>query len=171
MLLIEPDKRSPEWAVKLAYAEKPDERFYVPPNLFLLGLMNTADRSLAVVDYALRRRFGFVTVRPGFGEDAFAAHLGECGVTGAMVARIHARRGELNEAIAADKTSLGLGFCIGHSFFASPPELAAGVADGGADAEEAWYRRVVETEIAPLLEEYWSDAPDKAEDWRRRLLA
>ena len=134
--------------------------------------MNTADRSLAVVDYALRRRFGFVTVRPGFGEGAFAAHLGERGVTGAMVARIRARMGELNEAIAADKTSLGPGFCIGHSFFASPPESIAGaVGNGGAEAEEAWYRRVVETEIAPLLEEYWFDAPDKAEDWPRRLLA
>jgi hypothetical protein len=171
MLLIEPDKRSPEWAVKLAYAEKPGERFYVPPNLFLLGLMNTADRSLAVVDYALRRRFGFVTVRPGFGEGAFSSHLGERGVTGAMVARIRARMGELNEAIAADKTSLGPGFCIGHSFFASPPLVAVTAADGGAETEEAWYRRVVETEIAPLLEEYWFDAPDKAEDWRRRLLA
>ena len=52
MLLIEPDKRAPEWGVKLAYALSADERFYVPPNLYLLGMMNTADRSLSLVDYA-----------------------------------------------------------------------------------------------------------------------
>ena len=72
MLLIEPDKRSSKWAVKLAYSEKPEETFYVPANLYLLGLMNTADRSLAVVDYALRRRFAFKTLAPGFEADTFS---------------------------------------------------------------------------------------------------
>ena len=84
-----------------------------------------------------------------------------------------ARMGELNEAIASDKTNLGPGFCLGHSFFASltdPPGMAFGPEAPDAD-EEAWYRRVVRTEIQPLLEEYWFDAPDKAEDWVRKLLA
>ncbi len=84
--------------------------------------------------------------------------------------------GELNEAIAADRASLGPGFCVGHSFFASPPGrngagTAHGVAAPSGEAEEDWYRRVVETEIAPLLAEYWFDDPAKAEDWRARLLA
>jgi hypothetical protein len=173
MLLIEPDKRSPEWAVKLAYAEEPDERFYVPANLFLLGMMNTADRSLAVVDYALRRRFAFVTVPPGFGEKAFTAHLEGKGVSEATIEQICGRMGELNQAISADRTNLGPGFCIGHSFFSSPPALppANGSANDAAVAEERWYRRVVETEIVPLLEEYWFDDPTKAAEWHQQLLA
>ena len=72
MLLIEPDKRGPDWAVKLVYAEKAEERFYVPSNVFILGMMNTADRSLAVVDYALRRGFAFATIHPAFGEGHIA---------------------------------------------------------------------------------------------------
>nr|WP_272874898.1 DUF3578 domain-containing protein [Roseomonas marmotae] len=172
MLLIEPDKRAPEWAVKLAYAEKADERFYVPPNVFLLGMMNTADRSLAVVDYALRRRFAFVTLEPGFGEGSFRTHLTERGVSTALQERICSRMGTLNAAIRDDRTNLGPGFCIGHSFFSSPPRLPEG--EGGSlspDAEAAWYQRVIETEVAPLLEEYWFDDPAQAEAWRSKLLA
>src|SRR6266446_1385181 len=80
MLLIEPDKRSSKWAVKLAYSEKPEETFYVPANLYLLGLMNTADRSLAVVDYALRRRFAFLDLRPAFTNPEFQSFLEAGGV-------------------------------------------------------------------------------------------
>ena len=71
MMLIEPDKRGPDYAIPLAYSTSPIHRFYVPDNVYLLGMMNTADRSLAVVDYALRRRFAFVTLEPAFGEDRF----------------------------------------------------------------------------------------------------
>jgi hypothetical protein len=171
MLLIEPDKRAPEWAVKLAYAEKADERFYVPPNVFLLGMMNTADRSLAVVDYALRRRFAFVTVEPGFGEASFKAHLAAARVSDGMIDRIRTRMGELNQAIAADRSNLGAGFCVGHSFFASPPAAGEGTDPLPTEVEEAWFRRVIETEIAPLLYEYWFDDPTQADAWRGKLLA
>lgn len=82
MLLIEADKRDTKWGVRLAYS--PDETFHVPANLFILGLMNTADRSLAVVDYALRRRFAFRTVAAGFESDKFHDHLAAHGVMRAL---------------------------------------------------------------------------------------
>jgi hypothetical protein len=162
MLLIEPDKRSPEWAVKLAYAEKAEERFYVPSNVFILGMMNTADRSLAVVDYALRRRFAFATIHPAFGEEVFRAHLVAYGVAEVTADQLIERMMALNDAIAADTTNLGRGYRIGHSFFTP----------GGVQGERgaAWYKAVVETEIVPLLQEYWFDQPDKVAHWRARLL-
>jgi 5-methylcytosine-specific restriction enzyme B len=163
MLLIEPDKRSSEWATKLAYAPAAEERFYVPPNVFLLGMMNTADRSLSFVDYALRRRFGFVTLGPEYTSDNFRQHLLKKGASAEMVDRIVGRMSSLNEDIAADKTNLGPGFCIGHSFSC----LAA--ADETLD--EKWYQRVVSAEIVPLLEEYWFDNAARTDEWRDRLLA
>jgi len=162
MLLIEPDKRSSDWAVKLAYAEKAEERFYVPSNVFILGMMNTADRSLAVVDYALRRRFAFATVPPAFGESAFRAHLLARDVATELADQLIERMTALNAAIAADTTNLGRGYCIGHSFF-----TPAGDGEHGS----GWYRKIVETEIVPLLEEYWFDQPDKVAQWSARLLA
>ena len=104
MLLIEADKRHSDWGVKLAYAERAEERFYVPENVFILGLMNTADRSLAVVDYALRRRFSFATVTPAFSSPAFRSHLKAMGVEGAVRDKLIERMLALNEAIATDTT-------------------------------------------------------------------
>jgi 5-methylcytosine-specific restriction protein B len=163
MLLIEPDKRSPEWATKLAYAPAAEERFYVPPNVFLLGMMNTADRSLSIVDYALRRRFAFVTLRPEYASGKFRRQLLNKGASAEMVDRIVERMSSLNEAIAADQVNLGSGFCIGHSFFcsASPDEAL----------DEKWYQHIISTEVVPLLEEYWFDNPTRADEWRNRLMA
>ena len=163
MLLIEPDKRSSEWAVKLAYAEKAEERFYVPENVFILGMMNTADRSLAVVDYALRRRFAFATITPAFREPAFKEHLLASAVEEETVDRLINRMSALNDAIAGDVSNLGRGYCIGHSFFTPP--------DDGAPRGLAWYEGIIEAEIVPLLEEYWFDQPTKVDQWRARLLA
>jgi len=161
LLLIEPDKRSPDWAVKLAYARQAEERFYVPENVYIIGTMNTADRSLAVVDYALRRRFAFVNLKPAFGEKSFRQFLRDKGVSDETVGEICTRMIRLNEAIAADTSNLGAGFCIGHSFFCNPPAQP--------DLFEFWYREVLETQIGPLLDEYWFDAPDKARQWRESL--
>lgn len=80
-MLIEPDKRGTDWAIPLTYGTRPEDIFYVPENLYLIGLMNTADRSLAMVDYALRRRFGFVDLKPGFEAPQFAAYLLQRGAT------------------------------------------------------------------------------------------
>jgi 5-methylcytosine-specific restriction protein B len=157
MLLLEADKRGEEWAVRLAYADRAssadadERRFSLPPNLYVIGTMNTADRSLAVVDYALRRRFSFVSLEPAF-NDAFRAHLR--GAPEALVEDVIRKIGRLNELIRADPT-LGHGFQIGHSYFChsekTPPPWQH-------DAE-AWVRDVLRFEIVPLLQEYWYDAP------------
>lgn len=162
MLLIEPDKRGDKWAARLAYAEPGADRFHVPDNLFIIGMMNTADRSLSMVDYALRRRFAFITLRPQYRSDRFAAHLRDKAVPEEIIERIVERMSGLNEEIASDVQNLGPGFEIGHSFF---------VPTRGDVFAEAWYERVVKTEIAPLLGEYWFDDDAKAGEARSRLLA
>ncbi len=162
MLLIEHDKRSSDWAARLAYADEEAEPFYVPENVFLLGMMNTADRSLSLVDYALRRRFAFVSLKPGFTSAGFGEHLRARGAPPAVISAVIQGMQELNAAIAEDKVNLGPGFQIGHSFFTPAEGQSVGV---------NWFRRVVDTEIRPLLEEYWFDAPERADDWCARLLA
>jgi len=156
MLLIEHDKRSPEWAVQLAYSEEGERRFYIPENLYIIGMMNTADRSLSVVDYALRRRFAFVTLDPHFDSPRFRAHLEASEVPTSIVDQIVHRMGTLNDAILADQASLGRGYQIGHSFF---------VPTSPVGDPEKWFRQVIDTEIRPLLDEYWFDDPDRAEHW------
>jgi MrcB-like, N-terminal domain/AAA domain (dynein-related subfamily) len=162
MLLIEQDKRSQEWAARLAYGKEDAATFYVPENVWLLGMMNTADRSLSLVDYALRRRFAFVPLRPGFTNPAFAAHLRARGIAPGTIRAVIEGMSELNAAIADDKINLGPGFQIGHSFFTPGDQQSVG---------DVWFRQVVDTEIRPLLEEYWFDDPAKAEDWCARLLS
>lgn len=132
-----------------------EERFFVPDNVHVLGMMNTADRSLAMVDYALRRRFAFEALMPAYGTDEFRDHLLEADVDRKLVDRIEMKLMELNERIRDDK-DLGPGFQIGHSFFV-PDEQTESVDDG-------WYESVVETQIAPLLREYWFDRPERAEE-------
>jgi MoxR-like ATPase len=149
LLLIEHDKRKPEYALDLAYS---GDRFYVPPNLHLLGLMNTADRSLAMVDYALRRRFAFVSLRPMFDSAKFKSWL-SARSSGGLVQVIVKRLGELNKEIEKDP-ALGEGFCVGHSYFC-PDERETG-------RDENWYRTIIKTEIDPLINEYWIDNPERA---------
>jgi hypothetical protein len=160
MLLIEHDKRDPEWAMPLAYSDEP---FFVPSNVYLMGLMNTADRSLSVVDYALRRRFAFVDLEPKFNSPKFNDHLTQAGLEEKTIQLINGRMTELNQAIGDNKHDLGPGFMIGHSFFCSGPAMG--------EPDRAWYERVIKTEIIPLLKEYWFDASDSVEEWRGRLLA
>ena len=161
MMLIEPDKRGAEYAIPLTYSDR-GERFSVPDNVYLLGLMNTADRSLAMVDYALRRRFRFFELRPEFG-DAFAQHLKQHNASDALIGRIITKVKTLNEQIQNDHKHLGRGFALGHSFFC--------LADEKAVADEDWYQAVVMGEVAPLLEEYWFDKPKMAKEWIQGLLA
>ena len=162
MMLIEADKRGPEYAVPLTYS--PDaEPFHVPPNLYLIGMMNTADRSLAMVDYALRRRFAFNRLQPAFGTDQFSNYLNALGVDEDLVDKIVARFSALNERIRADRKNLGPGFEIGHSFFC-PGEDEEGL-------DESWYEAIVRREIEPLLREYWFDRPDHVDGEIRALLA
>jgi 5-methylcytosine-specific restriction enzyme B len=160
--LLEADKRSEDQAIRLCYSRTDDARVYIPANLFVIGTMNVADRSLALVDLALRRRFAFVDLQPTFGPAWHGWVTGRCGLPSAVASDIETRMLKLNETIAADK-SLGAQFCIGHSYVTP---------SNGSISTEAkqWFRQVVETEIAPLLEEYWFDAPEKAKAERTRLI-
>ena len=149
-MLIEADKRGPDHAIALTYSNA-GERFSVPDNVHLLGLMNTADRSLAIVDYALRRRFAFETLEPAYGTRQFRDYLLEADVDLDLVDRIDRNLSALNERIRDDK-DLGSGFQIGHSYFV--PEESA---------DEQWYLGIVDTQIAPLLREYWFDHPEQVD--------
>jgi hypothetical protein len=161
MLLIEHDKRGPSWATSLTYSQPGEPRFFVPEKLYLLGMMNTADRSLSIVDYALRRRFSFDLLEPMFGSNKFKEFLFDRGVPEPMIALIVTRMTALNQAIGEDRSNLGPGYRIGHSFFIPSEDF---------EYDPGWYRRVIETEIHPLLEEYWFDDPDKVDTWRQHLL-
>ena len=165
LMLIEADKREPAWAVRTAYARPDEPAFHVPANLHLVGTMNTADRSLALVDYALRRRFAFSTVGPAFDSRGFAHHLATCSVPEPMRRRITVRLEALNQQIR-EHPQLGEGFQIGHSYFCGPPKELADAA-----AWNDWYTDVVHYEIEPLLHEYWFDDSDRARGARDALLA
>lgn len=152
MMLIEKDYRGTE--LTLAYNGRP---FSVPKNLYIIGMMNTADRSLAMIDYALRRRFSFFTMAPGFDSDGFRNYQKEFAndTLDDLIKEIKC----LNQAIAKD-ASLGPGFRIGHSYFC------------GCKTKECtidWMRSVIEFDIIPMLEEYWFDEPEKLSQWQARL--
>jgi 5-methylcytosine-specific restriction protein B len=150
MLLIEKDKRGPEHAVSLTYSHGLENKFYIPANVYIIGTMNTADRSLAIVDYALRRRFAFIDVIPSFNQK-FKNELVNKGVDEGIVEKIQSKIPRLNRKITTD---LGKGFQIGHSYFCNIP-------DGTGD--ELWYNNIVDNELSPLLKEYWFDNEEVAE--------
>ena len=134
-------------------------QFSVPKNLYIIGMMNTADRSLAMIDYALRRRFSFFNMNPGFESDGFKKYLSELNddTLYALIDVVIA----LNKTIAEDP-SLGSGFCIGHSYF-------CGQKQSDEEDMEGWMTSVVDYDIVPMLEEYWFDEPDKVRLWKNRL--
>lgn len=163
LMLIEPDKRGEEHAIPLAYSEEISDEFYIPENLHLLGMMNTADRSLAMVDYALRRRFRFITLNPEFHSKAFQKFMTDKGASNALIGKIVERMKVLNDAISADTKNLGSGYRIGHSYFCPR--------NNSVTPNEDWYRRVIETEIVPLIKEYWFDNDQRVQEHRKSLLA
>ena len=152
MMLIEGDHRGEK--ITLAYNGLP---FYVPENLYIIGMMNTADRSLAMIDYALRRRFSFFEIEPAFTSEGFQKYQAALNneTFNALVEQVKA----LNREITAD-ASLGSGFRIGHSYFC--------LADPAACTTD-WMRSVVEFDLLPTLAEYWFDAPDKLHRWEENL--
>lgn len=160
MLLLEADKRSDQWGVRLAYSsdvgeDEREEPFYLPDNLFIIGTMNTADRSLAVVDYALRRRFVFADVKPGLDSPRFEEHL--AGFPTHMFAKLREQIGRLNTLIRND-ANLGAGFEIGHSYFCAGDNESP---KPWANDPSAWIKEIMTYELEPLLREYWYD--DKAQ--------
>lgn len=149
-MLIENDKRGK--ALQLLYS---DEKFFVPKNLYIIGMMNTADRSLAMIDYALRRRFAFYEIAPSFESKGFVKYQISKKNT-KFDALINCVK-KLNQTIAEDDC-LGEGFCIGHSYFCNLKDI-----------DEKLLASIIEYELIPLLKEYWFDEPNKVRDWSSNL--
>ncbi|MBP3399609.1 MAG: AAA family ATPase, partial [Erysipelotrichaceae bacterium] len=150
LLLIEKDYRNTN--VTLAYNGMP---FHVPSNVYIIGMMNTADRSLAMIDYALRRRFSFFEMEPGFTSEGFKKYQNDLNneTFNLLIQKII----ELNRAIEQDD-SLGAGFRIGHSYFC-----------GQTECSEDWMKCVVNYDIIPMLEEYWFDDKQSLTKWSNQL--
>lgn len=149
-MLIENDKRGN--ALQLLYS---DEKFFVPKNVYIIGMMNTADRSLAMLDYALRRRFAFYEMQPGFESDGFREY--RMGLKSQKFDNLINCIKNLNGVITEDE-SLGEGFCIGHSYLCGLDEITHSVLSN-----------IVDYELVPLLKEYWFDEPQKIKEWTNYL--
>ncbi len=161
LTLLESDKRTPDEALELTYRKHKGERVHIPENLYVIGTMNMADRSLAMVDFALRRRFAFVNMEPALNERWSGWVNQQCDIDPETLSRIKNKLDSLNETIA-DDPNLGPQFRIGHSFVTPNDKI---------DNANDWFRQVVETEIGPLLDEYWYDDRQKAQEERNRLLS
>lgn len=148
LMLIEKDYRGQ--AATLPYSGR---SFTVPKNLYIIGMMNTADRSLAMIDYALRRRFSFVDMKPGFDTDGFKEYMNSKG-SSTMKALVE----EVKQLNVDIKEKLGKGFCIGHSYFVFDEPCS-----------DALLRNIVNFDILPMLAEYWFDDEEQYEMWASRL--
>lgn len=151
-------------AIEAGYRDKPvrlayrSEQFSVPSKLHIIGLMNTADRSLALLDYALRRRFSFVSIKPGFDSKGFKEY--QKSLANPMFDDLISKVINLNSVIEKDQ-SLGEGFCIGHSYFCDLTK------------EKCTKRRmqeIVKYDLIPTLKEYWFDDKEKLDHWSKTLL-
>lgn len=153
LMLIENNYRGEANEIRLAYN---DERFFVPENLYIIGMMNTADRSLAMIDYALRRRFSFFDMTPGFDSEGFKNYQEKlhCETFNKVIDAIKA----LNVEIDKDD-SLGQGFCIGHSYFCNQEPI-----------NDLWLENIIEYDIKPMLREYWFDNDRKFQEEIQKLL-
>ena len=150
LMLIERDYRGTK--ATLAYNGL---SFTVPKNLYIIGMMNTADRSLAMIDYALRRRFSFFDIEPGFDSEGFMKYQEE--LNNETFSLLVSKVKELNKEISLDK-SLGKGFCIGHSYFC-----------GQTECSDEWLHAIVDYDILPMLSEYWFDDTGKLQRWENIL--
>ncbi len=149
-MLIESDKRDVK--LQLLYA---DEEFSIPSNVHIIGMMNTADRSLAMMDYALRRRFAFYDIEPAFTKEGFTTYKTK--INNPKFDRLIDCVCRLNEVIEKDEI-LGAGFRIGHSYFCTNSII-----------DDMWLRNVVKYQLEPLIKEYWFDEPNKVREWTSNL--
>lgn len=152
LMLIEKDYRGTK--ARLAYR---DEEFSVPRNVFIIGMMNTADRSLAMIDYALRRRFSFFEMRPAFQSEGFKRY--EEGLANEKFNQVIEAVVRLNDTIMKDD-SLGSGFCIGHSYFCNQEKC-----------DELWLSNVIEYDLLPMIREYWFDNDKKYKEESEKLMS
>jgi len=162
LTLLEADKRSRDEALALSYPRHGDERVHIPDNLYVVGTMNVADRSLALVDLALRRRFAFVDLEPIFGDPWRRWVSEKFGLDTEFLDDVGRRLTTLNQTIADDDL-LGPQFRVGHSVVTPSSET-------DATNPIQWFTQVVETEIGPLLDEYWFDDTDRARSAKEDLL-
>lgn len=155
LMLIESDKRGEEYSADLIYS---GDSFSVPENLYIIGMMNTADRSLAMIDYALRRRFAFYTMKPAFDDPTFKSQYENvsCELFHKAIAAVE----NLNKVILSD-SSLGAGFEIGHSYFCKKTE----------EINDVMVKNIITYEIIPTIEEYWFDNADRLNTERQKLEA
>lgn len=150
LMLIETDKRGE--SLRLLYK---NELFSVPKNVHIIGMMNTADRSLAMIDYALRRRFAFYELKPALESPQFEdmKAIAQNEKYNKLIEKVVS----LNKVIQEDE-SLGSGFVIGHSYFC----VSEKIADDDVSA-------IIEFELIPLIKEYWFDEQTKISDWSSKL--
>ena len=153
MLLIEADKRCDKYAISLTYSEEADDPFYVPENLYIIGCMNTADRSLAHIDYALRRRFSFIKLKPEFG-DTFKDFLLQAGITPDFANDICKKLDKVNEIICSDPL-LTDGKMIGHSYFCAYDK---------SQPQEAWWKDIMKYKVLPYIVELRNRGANKEEN-------
>lgn len=163
LMLIESDKRGKEFSVPLVYRKENEPEFYIPGNIYLIGLMNLADRSLAMVDYALRRRFSFITLKPQFESDIFTKWLEDRTMDKNLIELVVNKMSAINRVIREDPL-LGENYQVGHSYFCPKGDNFEGLST-------AWYNSIIKTEIIPLLKEYWFDNTAKVNEAERILLA
>ena len=152
LMLLEKEKRGE--SIKLLYS---GESFSVPSNVYVIGMMNTADRSLAIIDYALRRRFAFYEVKPAFKNESFINYVESRGND--LLRRLISCVEELNKDIENEE-ALGPGFEIGHSYFCLEDD---------EKIDDTWIKAIIDYEILPLVKEYWFDDRDKVEEWEIKL--
>lgn len=152
LMLIEKDKRGE--SIQLLYS---NEQFSIPSNLYIIGMMNTTDRSLAIIDYALRRRFAFIEFEPAFDSEGFKSLQSK--INNEKYNSLINSIKELNSYIEND-SSLGKGFKIGHSYFIPGEDDCI---------NDQWLKNIIKYEIVPLLEEYWFDNPDEISNWSKKL--
>lgn len=154
LMLIESDKRELKHGVTLQHRPEHYHSFFVPKNVYIIGTMNLADKSLTGMNVAMRRRFGFYDLEPQFGEPVFKNWLSNTGMPPNLQNHINTKMSQLNTKISKDD-SLDFNYAVGHSFFCPPENEQIGNWD-------EWYETVVDYEIRPLLREYWFDDPDRA---------
>ncbi len=158
MMLLDADKRNESYALRLTYSEDENDKFHIPENIYIIGTMNTADRSLALVDYALRRRFSFFTIAPEFGNQ-FDEYLLSKDVEKSTIDKIHKMVQKVNSYIRSEQ-NLGGGFQLGHSYFCS----------FNGKNDEDWLKEIVQYEVKPYLEEILFDTPEKVDDLLKDIL-
>lgn len=151
-MLIEKDYRGMQ--ITLAYNKS---LFQVPKNIYIIGMMNTADRSLAMIDYALRRRFGFFEIKPAFDTERFKEYA--LSLQNDTFMSLIEQMKALNDTISKDD-SLGKGFCIGHSYFCNQTKESC---------TKDWMREIIDYDIIPTLQEYWFDDKNKVQLWEQKL--